>query len=262
MPHSANFSKFHKFIAAELAATRDRIRNLIGDAHWLSDGEHKEVVLRKTLRNHIPEVFHVGKGFISFENSTSNQIDILISDKTHPTLFKDGDMRIVTPDAARVIIEVKTSVQDRSKLREYLNKLADDIEMIRKSNSPIPYCWAGLFVFEKGRLSHDTILETLAEVTGDNVVRVINAVALGPDDFFRFWQKGSEISSTVDGPVWHSYEIEKLSFSYFVGNVVVDHLTWERSFRSQYAWSPAEAGKERLRKYYIALSEKRSQSFR
>jgi hypothetical protein len=268
MPLSRDYAEFHKSIAEELTVTQNRIRNLISGRHWLSDGEHREAVLRKALRNHVPEAFHVGKGFISFEDSTSNQTDILITDKEHPTLFKDGDLRVVTPDAVRAIIEVKKSISDRAELKEYLGKLADNAAGVRKANEPISWCWAGLFVFDRknlgnsGRiLEHESVLEVLAEITHKKEERAINAIALGPIDFFRFWKNGGDISSPISGPVWHSYELDNLAFSYFVGNIVIDHLTWERSFKSQYAWFPVEGGKERHRKYYIGMSEERAQRF-
>lgn len=268
MPLSRDFAEFHKSITGELNITQNRIRNLIGDRHWLSDGEHREAVLRKALRNHVPEAFHVGKGFISFEDSTSNQTDILITHKEHPTLFKDGDLRIVTPDAVLAIIEVKKSISDKAKLKEYLGKLADNADRIRKANAPISSCWAGLFVFDREDranpvriLKHESVLEVLAEVAQNKEERVINAIALGPIDFFRFWKSGNDVSSPIRGPVWHSYELDNLSFSYFVGNIVIDHLTWERSFKAQYAWFPVEGGKERHRKYYIGMSEERAQRF-
>ena len=49
MPIQRNFLEYHKSIARELEATKDRIRQLIGDKHWLTDGEHKEAVLRRVL---------------------------------------------------------------------------------------------------------------------------------------------------------------------------------------------------------------------
>lgn len=39
-----------KSLALELNALKDRVRNFIDDAHWLTDGEWKEAVLRAMLR--------------------------------------------------------------------------------------------------------------------------------------------------------------------------------------------------------------------
>lgn len=267
MPVQRSFEGFHKSVAKELSVSQDRIRNLIGPTHWLTDGEHREAVLRKALKNHIPESFHVGKGFISFKDGTSNQTDVLITHKGHPTLFKDGDLRIVTPDAVRVIIEVKKSVSSESKLKEYIDKLANNVERIRQFSEPISYCSAGLFVFNdeddpyKHTFSDGDILEALVQAARGKKDRAINVIAMGPNDFFRFWEEGSEVSSPVNGAVWHSYRLQNLAFSYFIGNIVVDYLSWERSFKSQYAWFPIEGGKETRRQSYIGLNDEHSQSF-
>ena len=252
MPYPRNFAAFHKSISDELRVTQDKVRNLIGGKHWLTDGEHREAVLRKILRNHIPETYHVGKGFVTLENGTSNQTDVLITHRDHPTLFKDGDLRIVTPDAVRAIVEVKKSISNRSKLLEYLEKLAENAEKIRESNPPISSCWAGLFVFDsernasnQNRIDHRTVLETLAQVAENKKQRAINVIALGPNDFFRFWDEGNHVTSPISGPVWHSYALEKLAFAYFVGNLVIDHLTWERSFKSSMPGTPLKVVRKR-----------------
>ena len=254
-----NFEEFHKSIAKELAATQDRIRNLIGDTHWLTDGEHKEAALRKILRNHIPDLYHVGNGFISLKSGTSNQIDILITDKNHPTLFRDGQLRIVTPDSVRAIIEVKTKIDSLKKLSEILVKIADNVEKIRTENK-LYNCWAGLFAYSSGRVTHEDVLLTLADTAKNEQERTINCIALGQDNFFRFWQRGRDVSSPVDGPVWHSYELRELSFAYFLGNVVFD-LSWERAMKSKYAWFPIEGGKEKKRKYYIGIGDRQINDF-
>lgn len=91
MPIQRDFKAYHESIADELSATKNRIRDLIGNHHWETDGAHKEAVLRKVLRNHIADSLHVGRGFICGPNKTSHQIDVLISFRDKPTLFRDGD---------------------------------------------------------------------------------------------------------------------------------------------------------------------------
>lgn len=93
-----DFLKYHKSIAAEMTAMKDRVRHLIGDHHWQSDGEHKEAVLRRLLRTHLAESLGIGRGFVCGEESTSSQIDVLVVRRSKPTLFRDGDMLLVTPD--------------------------------------------------------------------------------------------------------------------------------------------------------------------
>jgi hypothetical protein len=111
MPNRVDSLAYHESISLEMQSTQNRIRNLIGSDHWLTDGEHKEAVLRKALRTHLPEIFHVGRGFICYREKSSGQLDILIIDKTSPTLFKDGELILTTPDTVSAIIEVKTRLQ-------------------------------------------------------------------------------------------------------------------------------------------------------
>jgi len=146
MPVQIDFLEYHKSIAKELNATKDRIRQLIGSQHWQTDGEHKEAVLRKILRNHLPESSRVGRGFVCFRNDTSSQIDILITACDKPALFKDGELVLVTPDAVQAIVEVKTSLNSSSGIHDALIKLSENIQSIR-SNCRFG-CYAGLFVYE------------------------------------------------------------------------------------------------------------------
>ena len=150
MPVQRDFKKYHESITNELRFTKDRIRNLIGDSHWQTDGEHKEAVLRKVIRMYLPETLQVGKGFVCCSEETSSQIDILITDRNKPTLFKDGELVLVTPDAVKAIIEVKTSVNSGT-VEGIITKLSNDAELTRSNGNT--KCQAGLFVYEKRSLN-------------------------------------------------------------------------------------------------------------
>ena len=58
----------------------------------------------------------VAHGFVVSEHETSTEIDILIIDRDRPTLFKDGDLVIVSADAVRAMLEVKTNLDGQSKV--------------------------------------------------------------------------------------------------------------------------------------------------
>lgn len=121
MPIKQDFKAYGESITQELNSTKNKIRNLIGDKHWQTDGEHKEEILRNVLRTHLPEIVRVGKGFVCFPPSITNfvsrkftsshQIDILITSKESPALYKERDLVLVTADAAKAIIEVKTKLK-------------------------------------------------------------------------------------------------------------------------------------------------------
>jgi hypothetical protein len=75
------------------------------------------------LRRHLPQAHPIGSGFIVDRGTNSTQIDILVLSPERPTLFKDGDLMIVTPDAPSAVAEVKTSPTGFDKWEEVAVKL-------------------------------------------------------------------------------------------------------------------------------------------
>ena len=51
-----DFVGYHKSIGDVLKNSEKRVRNLIGSSHWLTDGEHKESILRKVITEFSPEI--------------------------------------------------------------------------------------------------------------------------------------------------------------------------------------------------------------
>lgn len=101
--------------AQELEARAQRVRSLIGDAHWVSDGNHKEALLREFLRRYLPSGLAISNGFVrspSAENNCSPEVDILIADPSaHPPFFSEGELQIVPPTSVVAHVEVKTTFE-------------------------------------------------------------------------------------------------------------------------------------------------------
>lgn len=93
--------KFFKSLTDEINALKNRVRNLLGNGHHLTDGEWKEAVLRTLIRRHIPVSIEIGRGFIVKSGCSSHQIDILFFDRNKPTLFRDRDLYIATQNSGR-----------------------------------------------------------------------------------------------------------------------------------------------------------------
>ncbi|HHI87436.1 MAG TPA: hypothetical protein ENK03_00645, partial [Candidatus Cloacimonetes bacterium] len=55
---------FQKSITDELLIVKDRVRKLIGNAHWVTDGRHKESVLKDVIKRFLPKNISVGTGFV------------------------------------------------------------------------------------------------------------------------------------------------------------------------------------------------------
>jgi hypothetical protein len=60
-----DIESYYKSLAKELEGRKDRVRQIIGDAHWLSDGEWKEDVLVDTLTSRVPQTVCIGRGFVA-----------------------------------------------------------------------------------------------------------------------------------------------------------------------------------------------------
>lgn len=286
MPVQPDFVKYHQSIADELKATQNRVRNLIGNRHWQTDGEHKESILRTVLRARLPSSLLVGRGFVCFREGPSTQIDILITDANKPTLFKDGDLVIVTPDCVKAVIEVKTKLDAQNDYQQALSKLADVAGKIRGNNDfgnalpELPHeCWAGLFVFEEPKINKQDdqrqalhgrsqiVLRALSQSTGPNPERAINCISAGSDLFIRYWPQGTNnIGGNLYRSGWQTYQFERnhrgLAPAYFIGNLIMDIMP-DLYPQAGYFWFPIQDqyGKEQYRLDCIEIGSNQIYSY-
>lgn len=241
MPGFPNYISYHRSVTDELHSLKDRIRNLA--EHWGTDGEYKEAALRTVLRRHLPQSLIVGRGFIVTSDNNSTQVDLLIVDGNKPTLFRDGDLMLVTPDCVRAVIEVKTSLNSSEEVMNCASKLAQVGELCRRDVGAIP--WLGIFSYE-GTLQNDALLLDALYDASQSTGIPINCLAYGKDIFVRFWTENEyehgENRTEPIGARWRAYSLSNLSSSYFIGNVV-DALS-NLDKKSSYAWFPLNEGKK------------------
>lgn len=262
-----DFLSYQESINKELQIAKDRVRNLIGERHWQTDGEHKEEIVRSVLRVHLPETLRIGKGFVCFppsnyhspasEGSSSGQIDILITSKHAPTLYKQDDLVFVTADTVRAIIEVKTELKlgnGKQSARQVLKKLADEARRIRKRTGTEKKFWVGLFVYNKGKISFSHLLDAMSSAAHGDPDRVINFVCLGPNTFVRYWEDGKVVNGPVNGPVWHLYDLKNLAATYFINNFVFE-VSSRIPYDQQRAWFPIRGTKEKRLKEWMPLHQ-------
>jgi hypothetical protein len=137
------------------------------------------------LRRHLPETLQVGTGFIvNRRKECSTQIDLLIVDRSHPTLFKDGDLLIVTPSAVRAIIEVKTTLSGPQAIQEALDKLAD-CKLLCQEWPGWNKVFTGLFVYEDANSQARNLIQAVKQIY-DRRRGWIDSLAYGPDVFGMF----------------------------------------------------------------------------
>lgn len=120
---------FQISITQELEVTKNRVRNLIGNAHWGEEGRYKEEIIKSSIRKFLPNTVSVGTGFVKTEFNISKQLDLIIYDNTKPLLFSEGDFIITTPSNVLGIIEVK-SKQNVTQLQETVSGFEESIQAI------------------------------------------------------------------------------------------------------------------------------------
>ncbi len=170
--------------SSEIEARSSRVRQLIGDAHWLSDGHHKESLLREFLIRHLPTDICISRGFVKATRcleKCSPEVDILVADpKLNPPLFSEGDLQIVDSSAVIAQIEVKTTFSKPA--------LKDALENISRTQSLLgdftdsAQVWKGICFFVGGaertqESLYDTLEATLREVATSLRAEQTNFVA-------------------------------------------------------------------------------------
>ena len=87
----------------------DYINNSIG--HSLTKGEENEAEIRKLLIDFLPSNYGIGSGIIvDTEGNESNQVDIIVYDKTAPNYSLSSDSKIFLLDQVLATIEIKTTL--------------------------------------------------------------------------------------------------------------------------------------------------------
>ena len=227
---------YFRTITDELHSLKDRIRNFIG--HRLTDGEWKESILRTVLRRHLPKSVGVGKGFVITPEVVSTQIDLLLYDATKPVLYQDGDLLILSPDAALGAIEVKTRFRN-NEIRDTFTKLSDIAELMAKSYQKRFF---GFFTFE-GNIDDQLVLDFLQQSARGNQRRVINCVSIGNSYFARYWEFDPAFEDRRRlADRWQSYDLINKAPAYFIFNVI-EHLCPNSVGQFDKLWFP-QLGKE------------------
>ncbi len=237
-----NLQHFQQSITQELDVIKNRVRSLIGDAHWGEEGRYKEVILQKVIKRFLPNNLSVGTGFVIDETkSISKQLDIIIYDNTLPLFFFEDNFIITPPDNVRGIIEVKSNIGSASRLGCIIEELDNSLRSIFTDNQ-LKKLFVGIFSFS---LSFN--IDSLRDVLSKN--SSINYISLGNNYFIKKWlvkdRKQLNIidreSNTSD--FYNVYEINNLSHSYFISNLVTQTCNVKAKKHSWF-YFPIEGTKE------------------
>ncbi|WP_411681892.1 DUF6602 domain-containing protein [Clostridium thailandense] len=210
-----NLELYHKSISDEFKICQNRVRDLIGSAHWGEEGRYKEVILTKVLRRYLPKHISVGTGFIlKSEDDISKQIDIIVYDNRFPIIFSEGDFVILSPSNVLGIIEVKTKIT-LSNIEEIINKATLNGKMIGKNK------FNGIFIYENNfdlrdetKKSREIVENALRKNSG-----YVNHISMGRNYFIKYWNiENPDVQNSK--PCYSIYKIIDFSFPYFISNLI------------------------------------------
>lgn len=257
-----NPSEFQKSITNEIDIIKNRVRNIIGSAHWGEEGRYKEAVLKNVIKKFLPSNLSVGSGFIVQGNSAqpnevilSTQLDIIVYDNTYPLLFSEGDLIITTQSNVRALVEVKTKVVSTNGQKNSLSSIMETFNDLSKfeiiANKSETRIFKGLFAYE---YSESPNLERL-----DSVLRtsngMVNHICLGKDIFIRHWNNADGLipAPECDGDFYNVYRLPDLSYSYFISNLIKIACNKEMNERDWFLF-PIEGTKETKRIHTVCLN--------
>ena len=155
MSFRVDTGRFFQTLSAELDAQADRVRNLIGDAHWLSDGHHKEALLQGLIERHLPSTASVSRGFAlqsGMPSNCSTEQDLLVLDtSSEAPVFTQSGLVITFPNQVLASLSVKT----RFRKQEFADAVTGllSLDEIGGDGNTI---WYGAYFFHKQRRVEST----------------------------------------------------------------------------------------------------------
>jgi len=114
MTSHPNWYTYLVSLASELDVQSRRVRDLIGNRHWLSDGHHKEYLLIALLNRHLPAGMVASRGFVISPydcHVCSREQDILVIDAlANGPVFAQGHLLVAFPRQVRAAVAVKSTL--------------------------------------------------------------------------------------------------------------------------------------------------------
>mgnify|MGYP001816344417 CR=1 FL=1 len=144
-------------VAAELGERIKRMQIIVD--YKLRSGTAYAEILRSFLDEHSAGKYNVGEGFVVnpfLKGATSNHCDILVYDQIqYPLLDVEGDVKVVMPRAAAMVIEVEPYLSEERLVRAFDN--------IRSARKVYPYLTGIIFAFNG--LEPDALYQSMDEHT-------------------------------------------------------------------------------------------------
>jgi lambda repressor-like predicted transcriptional regulator len=146
-------------LAAELRVQADRVRHLIGDAHWYLDGRHKEQLLTEVIRRHLPLTTSVANGFVVTPTHAlcSREQDVLVlKSTTEAPVFSQGGLSIAFPRTVLAAVSVKTQFTSET-LRSAATGLMTVRAIATAAGVDPRSIWCGAYFFESPKVADEEL---------------------------------------------------------------------------------------------------------
>lgn len=167
---TANLPAYLTSWSEEILARADRVRHLIGERHWPSDGSYKEMLIREFLLRHVPNDLCVTRGFVRHlhDEIVSPEVDLLITDaKQHVPLFHEGDFQVVAPSSVLATFEIKSTYR-----KDVLSTALTNVRRVRATalhgvqNSDV---WSAIvFISASAATAAATLCQDLDDILKDH----------------------------------------------------------------------------------------------
>ena len=227
-------------LADELRSQSKRVRDLIGDAHWLSDGHHKEYLLLNVLRRHLPANTIAGRGFVIScltDSVRSREQDILVVDNSleAPVFYQSG-LIITFPRQVLASISVKTRL-GRQEISDSVKSL-NGVREIVYGETHRDSLWCGGYFFEETEsisktpsdafaIIHQTmgVAPVWSPATSDGVCGVAPDILTSSNDLaFLITQPYRSDEHTLETASVAGYECSGMATAVFLASLL-DHIS-------------------------------------
>ena len=120
LPNVDRMIRYCTGVADEFLARLNRIRSFVPE-HNLTSGTANEMLLRDFLSEYSNGKFALGQGFIcdptipdqATHHLVSKQCDIIVYNRDYPLVHSEGAVKVVWPQAVRMVIEIKTKLNKK-----------------------------------------------------------------------------------------------------------------------------------------------------
>jgi hypothetical protein len=143
-------AEYFASLSGELDSQAQRVRQLIGSAHWGHDGRHKEVLLAELIRRHCPSSVLVSTGFVISPNNleirSAEQDILLIDTSVEAPLFHQGALVVAFAHTVLAAVSVKTTMSPVS-MKETIDGLQTVRRVVRDAALGAEQTWCGGFFY-------------------------------------------------------------------------------------------------------------------